>query len=42
MGYINRVDKVANNKRIEKLFFHLLAILNSYIILSSCSNRTGH
>ena len=49
MGYVYKSDRMANNYTIsrrsfkwtKKLFFHLLnvAILNSYILLSSCGRK---
>jgi len=49
MGYVDRADRMANNytatrrtwKWTKKLFFHLLdlAILNSYILISSCGGK---
>jgi hypothetical protein len=49
MGYVNKGDRMANSYSIcrqklkwaKKLFFHLLelAILNSYILLSSCGGK---
>jgi hypothetical protein len=50
MGYVGKGDRMANSFSIsrrthkwpKKLFFHLLnvAILNSYILLSSCGGKT--
>jgi hypothetical protein len=49
MGYVGKADRMANSNTIsrrtykwtKKLFFHLLnlAILNSYILLSSCGGK---
>jgi len=49
MGYVDRADRMANSytasrqtwKWTKKLFFHLLdlAVLNSYILLSSCGGK---
>jgi hypothetical protein len=49
MGYVDKGDRMANSysvsrctwKWTKKLFFHLLdlAILNSYILLSSCGGK---
>jgi hypothetical protein len=49
MGYVGKTDRMANSymathqtwKWTKKLFFHLLdlAILNSYILLSSCVGK---
>ena len=49
MGYVNKGDRMANTytasrrtwKWTKKLFFHLLdlAVLNSYILLSSCGGK---
>jgi hypothetical protein len=49
MGYVDKVDMLANSytasrqtwKWTKKLFFHLLdlAVLNSYILLSSCGGK---
>jgi len=49
MGYVDNTDRMANSytasrrtwKWIKKLFFHLLdlAIVNSYILLSSCGGK---
>ena len=43
MGYVDKGDRMANNtfKWTKKLFFHLLdlAILNSYILCSSCGSK---
>jgi len=49
MGHIDNLDRLANSymasrrswKWTEKLFFHLLelAIVNSYILLSSCGGK---
>jgi len=49
MGHVDNTDRVANSyaasrrtwKWTKKLFFHLLdlAIVNSYIILSSCGGK---
>ena len=52
MGYVDKGDRMANScsispstfKWTKKLFFHLLdlAILNSYILHSSCGVRKCH
>jgi len=49
MGHVDNVDRMANSytasrrtgKWTKKLFFHLLdlAIVNSYILLSSCDGK---
>jgi len=52
MGYVDKGDRMANSYSIsrrtfkwtKKLFFHLLdlAILNSYILQSSCGKKMSH
>jgi hypothetical protein len=52
MGYVDKSDRMTNTYSIsrrtwkctKKLFFHLLdlTVLNSYIILSTCSSKFSH
>jgi hypothetical protein len=52
MGHVDNTDRMANSytagrrtwKWTKKLFFHLLdlAIVNSYILLSSCGEKISH